>query len=839
MQETRLRSEADIWLRYLKAGFPRNYLDITAVHRLAHIVSMHPGYAEVFASMFADCLRALTPTQNTETEAVLMLHAINTVVYNLRIWTKSGSSDAEFLGSLLNASAGIMSELTARSWTNWSLNLGLTLLEWQLNYKIGNYLTPPLTKLLSSSAKQLVSYRDLHYTLLEDIDSSMLQRLFQDRQAEQLCSSILRVWEHSFYNPEPLREPYTNVFCHYAGSEGWQLLIKFTEKYVKSLQPPGCNELFSSLEQPLAHLPFTFVKTHFSTFLESSAGATVRDILHMTQASDYTTVLQSQEYINAVSALVSILSYTLESLQSTAPFLGKFLCELASMIGACQPTYWKEISKLVVTKNLAPAICNPLVSGITVSAENAGINLLSKTARLIQHACLGKPVELKGFEWVNQHVQRWQSELERAFAATYSARRSEPRNIALPKTLLIYDLNCLSIAVKHADIPISKCPGGVTTSYLKVAAASQAVSMVINPFAPSSDEILEEITHDDELVRKPAFSFGSNSTPTPPSSDRSRFAPFGLMVPDIIDIEDSTPSMQSLPLVQGNPQVIGNEYAPIGIFSSKVEARPARTEIIWETQTQPKRVVIEREHNSNEVEVDRQETQRNPDASRLTPLDLAKAVQTLASTRVTRKLQTEITKSMRQATQTVEVQTSAVGLQTDPDRQRLKILSRFETSIEVLDQETSTELDIDAMHSAKQSLIQQLEALKEYQKNEQVRVQAIHDYWSAQFQDLKLENFELKAQVTELKEAINSVQLPPPASDLDETKFSYLELRKELQLSHYISDETILKKCDPRYYLQMESPWKRSDKRSATRTTDDSFMRQHASSTKSLNLSRL
>jgi len=832
MQETRLRSDAEIWLRYLKAGLPRNVLDVTAMHRLAHMVSSNPVYGELFASMFAESLRT-----NSETEAVLMLHAINTVVYNLRIWTKTDSSDADFLAQLLNACGGVMTDLASNSWPEWSLNLGLTLMEWQLNYKIGNYLTPVLTQILSRSSQKLMNFRDLHYTLIEDIDSPMLQRLLQDRQAEQLCSNLLRVWEHSFYNPENIREPYTNVFCHYANSEGWQLLMKFTQKYVKSLENVNRSELFSSMENYLSHLPFAFVKSHFSTFLESAAGATVREILQMTQASDYNTVLKSQEYGDAVCAMVSILVYTFESLQSTAPFLGKFLFETCNYIKEVQSTYWKEISTLVITKNLAPAICNPLVSGITSAAENAGINLLSKTARIIQHACLGKSFEIKGFEWANQFIQRWQTELENGFNKTYNTRRSEPRNIALPRTLLIYDLNCLSAAVKRADIPISKCPGVSTTPILKVSSPTKVRHS--SPFSIAAEEISEEIISEDEIMTKPTFSFGSNAAPSLKIPNRTnKSASFGLMSSE--EFEDSTPSMQHLPLVQAGTPTSLREYAPDDIFSPKklAEQRFQKTEIIREnSQSMPKRVLIERDDTSKEVEVDTLDTLRVNDGPGISNLELSKSIQTLEATRVGRKVQTEIAKTLRQCSQTDEVQTRAVQVQTDPDRQRFKIISRFENSIEVIDQETTTELDLDAIYTEKQMLLEQLRVLKEYHEKEQARTQTINDYWNSQFQDLKLENYELKNRNAELQEQLklSREQISP---QLEEGRFSHLDLRRELQERHYVADESILKKCDPHYYLQMENPWRRTEKRSFTRSTNEDFTRL-TSSMKSINLDKL
>jgi hypothetical protein len=782
--------------------------------------------------MFAESLRTEPTRQNAETEAVLMLHAINTVVYNLRIWTKSGSSDADFLAQLLNACVGVMSDLTIESWPLWRLNLGLTLLEWQLNYKIGNYLTPTLSQLLSRSSQKLNNFRDLHFTLIEDLDSSMLQRLLQDRQAEAVCASLLRVWEHSFYNPEPLRMPYADVFCHYANSEGWQQLTKFTKKYVKTLETPEHSELFSSSEMYLSYLPLTFVKTHFSTFLENSAGATVREILQMTQTSDYAAVLKSQEYSDLVNTLVSILCYTFEILQSTAPFLGKFLYEICNQIKEFQPLYWKEISTLVVTKTLAPAMCNPLVSGITSAAENSGINLLSKTARIIQHACLGKSIEISGFEWANQHLQRWRSELEAAFDKTYNARRSEPRNIALPRTLLIYDLTSLSAAVRLADISISKCPGIAATPILKVSSPTKVTS---NPFALQAEEIAEEIASDYDYSTKPTFSFGSNAAPKLkiPEGPSKGSSAFGFMSSE--EIEDSTPSMQNLPPVTSQALTI-RDYAPDDIFSpAKVEVvKAAKTEIIREKQQAQVRTVIERDYFSNEVEIDNQDTVR---VSEAVSFDLSKEVQTLEATRVGRTVQTEIAKAVRQAVQTDSVESRAVTVQTDPDRQRFKIISRFENSIEVVDEETSTDLDLDAVYDEKQCLLQELEALKEYQRNEQVRIQSIHDYWSSQFQDLKLENYQLKGRIAE-QQAQHRQSQDQFSPQLERGCFSYLDLRKELQEKHYVADESILQKCDPRYYLSLDNPTRRAEKRSMTRTQDEDFMRM-TGSLKSINLDKL
>jgi hypothetical protein len=688
-------ADADIWMRYLRAGFRRNMLDISALRKLTSIVS--PSSAEMLAGLFAENLRTVSCRQDTEAEAVLMLHAINTVVYNLRVWTKDSSFDADFLGHLLSACRDVMSELLSLEWAEWDLYLGLTLLEWQLNYKIGDYLTPVLTDLVSRSSLKHVSLAELHLRFVQEIDSVMLGQLLQSQKAEQMIGHLLRVWEHSFYNPEPLREPYTHVLCHFANAEGWRLLTKFTQEYVQTLTTSA--ELFSSPDVPWSYLPLAFVRTHFSTFLESAAGATVREVLLMTQTRDYSDVLQSPEYCEAVEVLVSSLCSTFETLRSTAPFLAKFVCGVCDQIKEVQPHYWKEISTLIVTKTLAPAICNPLVSGITAAAETAGIKLLSKTARILQHACLGKSVKLTGFEWASQHVQRWRTQLEQAFEKTYKARKSEPRNMALPKTLLVYDLTCLAKSAKPTDI---------------LKGREKPVWKVTSP------------TSGMRMSWSEAAQLSSQQLPIQSSSTAH-----GLMSADVLQRYYS--SMQSTS--RSTMPVCDVPVADCAEEAERYLAKPVFG-------------------LTGELTPDFRDFARRKNTSTFGPLALNETEYTEPSAA---QLASEQVSSKAFHNPPNKPPLSLVEGEADSHSHFLRLTADERAgpldckSIERLDEGTSTDLDLDAMQMQLKNSVEELEMLRDYQKNEQLRIQKIHDYWATQYHDLRLENSELKRRNQELR----------------------------------------------------------------------------------------
>lgn len=66
---------------------------------------------------------------------------------------------------------------------------------------------------------------------------------------------------------------------------------------------------------------------------------------------------------------------------------------------------------LLVLKLLAPAISNPVISGLIGHADLDALKLMSSTAKIIQHCWVGKPIEigeLCKLQWLNDAIPNWQ-----------------------------------------------------------------------------------------------------------------------------------------------------------------------------------------------------------------------------------------------------------------------------------------------------------------------------------------------------------------------------------------------------------------------------------------------
>lgn len=108
MQEGSVRQDAETWLRYLTSKCDKQLLDLSALNRLAHIIINNPEYKELFASLLIGALET-----ERENNAIMVLHIINTIVYNFRMVSKD-NADAEFLGKILDLGLDIMERHLSR-----------------------------------------------------------------------------------------------------------------------------------------------------------------------------------------------------------------------------------------------------------------------------------------------------------------------------------------------------------------------------------------------------------------------------------------------------------------------------------------------------------------------------------------------------------------------------------------------------------------------------------------------------------------------------------------------------------------------------------------------------
>ena len=66
-------------------------------------------------------------------------------------------------------------------------------------------------------------------------------------------------------------------------------------------------------------------------------------------------------------------------------------------------------------------------------------------------------------------------------------------------------------------------------------------------------------------------------------------------------------------------------------------------------------------------------------------------------------------------------------IQTDPEKQRMKIRSRLESTITIMDQETMTDLNLDEIYEGYTSIKSKYEELLLYKQQEIIRVAKIND----------------------------------------------------------------------------------------------------------------
>ena len=135
--------------------------------------------------------------------------------------------------------------------------------------------------------------------------------------------------------------------------------------------PNTINLVFrNSNSDKLGIISQVFSGMHAATFIESSVGASVRALISLLKTMDTKAALVSPAFQRCMSEIISFFQYTIENMHSLSPFLCKYLCE------TCQ----------IVLRMLAPAVSNPVLAGIVEFADMNAVQLLTYTAKIIQHA---------------------------------------------------------------------------------------------------------------------------------------------------------------------------------------------------------------------------------------------------------------------------------------------------------------------------------------------------------------------------------------------------------------------------------------------------------------------
>ena len=159
-----IAEDIETWLRYLKSKLDKQFIDFSALYRLITLIIQHPECKELFISHLVNLL-----STDVEQEAVSALHIVNIIVVNYRL-TVPDNSDAFFLGKFFDMGGEILENHSTRRWLNWNTQLGRTLVEWRLNYKLENRLSPTMSSLISAHEKEQLNFKSEHSTLFEHLD---------------------------------------------------------------------------------------------------------------------------------------------------------------------------------------------------------------------------------------------------------------------------------------------------------------------------------------------------------------------------------------------------------------------------------------------------------------------------------------------------------------------------------------------------------------------------------------------------------------------------------------------------------------------------------------------
>lgn len=725
----------------------------------------------------------------------MMLHTINIIILNYRLKTTGTDiSDAEFLGKILDSGLDVMEAHIRRNWDKWNDMLARTLLEWKLNYKIENRLTPRLVKLVSEKEKESLNLKDMHYTLLEQSDG--LSTYLKTYNSENITTALNRIWAMTNRNPEPNRDPYNKFTCTYSSGEGWNMLTTLTQKYLTPLlaNPNTRPLVFRNIgSDKLALIPQNFVMHHAATFIESASGASIRVLIGLLQSYNASELVKTDAFKNCITELMSFLKYTLQNLHTLSPYLSKYLFELCEYITKMKgsPDYWDEINGLLILRLLAPAVCNPVPAGIVEYAGLDAVKLLTLTAKIIQHGWAGKPIEtgeLSNLKWLNDEIPKWKEELKKSFDCMLNSRRAEPRDIYLPKTLLLHDL--LNIKEYMKGFEWTKCPG-TSLPVSKKLTSHKKQKIEVEEEIPEEINVEEDVSDFKPRRLNREVSFSPRNAHLSVDTHTSRYK--------LDELEESTPSMGSLPPTFGNVTQIEHS-APPDIFLSK-----KKIEIIKEyTSNNEHKVIIEKDSDEEDIRLG----SPIPESVYSENQDLnlrSKSTQTKFSSNHTKMLQTEIVQTNTKNLQTDTAFNNSISIQTDPERKRFKMRSRLENTILIMDQETTTDLDIKSLLEQQDKMRKELEILTKYQEEETIRHQGIHKYWSKQFSEMKDENTTLKKQLKQLQQQLNEAKEQIQPEQNIQRSFSHQMLRNELESRYLVQDQEVLRMCDPHHYLSIES----------------------------------
>ena len=572
MSEEGASQEAELWIRYLKGGMQKWILDFSALRKLCLRVQKLPELNEMHAVMIADLFEA-----SSEAEAVLSLAVAGAVVGYCRLYSKD-SSDADFLSRLLKFAVPKFEVNLTKGWSSYQDALTMSLLEWKQTYRIDSSLNSTLRRLIQP--KDRSSLRDAHYTVIADVEA--VEALLRRTPSEYVTLGLLRVWEHTMCPAPEAKDALSALLLPTWSGEGSDILLDLLRRHLKSLSQSSSSVLFRTAQDKFTVLLINYVKTHSAVFVESSVGASVR-VLAGRSVQSPKDLLQSPVFRADMEQLFTFLKYTVENLHKLCAPLARFLCILCEAITEVkgQADYWHELSSLLVLRVLAPAVSNPVASGLTDTCGSIAMNVLKETARLLHYVWLGKSVEsgeLSEIPWVNEVIPQWNSELRSAYAAMLVARKVQQTPLLLPRAMVVVDLADLTRAFQSVGVSLTRSLA--SPDIVKVKG-----KQLKPPLAGKKRE--SEDTHESPKEIPEML----EDEPVPVISTPSR------------PLEESTPSVMALPL----PQVRSTAVCEVQTESSYVSHT--------ETQTLPRDRSIKATQTKIEIKTS-ESVQTDPESER-------------------------------------------------------------------------------------------------------------------------------------------------------------------------------------------------------------------------------
>lgn len=202
-----------------------------------------------------------------------------------------------------------------------------------MNYKIENRLNPFLLSLVSRREDESLCLKDVHFTLIGE--DERLALYIRQKGTESMITNLLRIWEFTFRNTEPNKEPYRSMLYSAVKGEGWTALINLTKRYLISTigSSDHKNLAFRNIQNDkLALVPQVFVTMHASTFIESCVGDSVRSLIKLTKTLDTQAIIRSDQYKTSIIKLMSTFNNTIKNLLSVSPCLCRYICEICEII---------------------------------------------------------------------------------------------------------------------------------------------------------------------------------------------------------------------------------------------------------------------------------------------------------------------------------------------------------------------------------------------------------------------------------------------------------------------------------------------------------------------------